>query len=311
MNYKKINILKSFLGNPSRSSGELLFYCPKCKHHKKKLSINLDKNKFKCWICDYKGNNISRLVRRWGSQKEQLEWPDYVDSRAREDILDILSGKNELQKEKPVALPSEFISLVSHEESLVSLTARNYLKTRNVSKSDIFKYKIGYCNSGKWQDRIIFPSFDSRGFVNYFIGRTYSNSYRKYMLPEANKDIIFNEINIDWDDDIVLTEGVFDCLKAENSIPILGSTLRKESKLFNQIIRKSPEVYMALDPDAEKKSQIIIDLFLRYGIMVYRVDLDPYEDLGSMSKKEFLSRKKASVRYTDKTLMLKHKLGML
>lgn len=311
MNFKKINILKSFLGTPSRSSSELLFYCPKCKHHKKKLSVNLNKNKFKCWICDYKGNDISRLVRRWGSFSEQKEWPDFIDTKTREDLLDIILGKQKKEETTIVELPKEFVSLVSHEESLASLQARNYLKARNISKEDIFKHKIGYCPSGTWRDRIIFPSFDKSGKLNYFIGRTYGDSYRKYMLPEANKDIIFNELLVDWDYDVVLTEGVFDSVNAKNSIPILGSTLRKDSKLFAKIVQEAPEVYMALDPDAEKKSQKIIDLFLRYGIMVYKIDLDPYEDLGSMPKEEFVNRKSRAELYKDKLSILETKLSML
>lgn len=68
---------------------------------------------------------------------------------------------------------------------------------------------------------------------------------------------------------------------------------------------------MALDPDAEKKSQKIIDLFLRYGIMVYKIDLDPYEDLGSMPKEEFVNRKSRAELYKDKLSILETKLSML
>lgn len=311
MKFKKINILKSFLGTPLRSSSELLFYCPKCKHHKKKLSVNIEKNKFKCWICDYKGNDVSRLVRRWGTPSDQKEWPGFINTQAREDLLDIILGKEKQEENVRVELPKEFRTLVSNQDSLVNAQARNYLTSRNVSKEDIFKYKIGYCSFGQWRDRIIFPSFDKNGKLNYFIGRTYGDSFRKYMLPVANKDIIFNELLIDWDYDVVLTEGVFDCINAENSIPILGSTLRKDSRLFAKIVKESPEVYMALDPDAEKKSQKIIDLFLRYGIMVYKIDLDPYEDLGSMSKEEFVERKLRARLYTDRLSILETKLNML
>ena len=44
--HKKLKILKEVLGSPFYHGKENLFYCPKCKHHKKKMSINLDKNKF-------------------------------------------------------------------------------------------------------------------------------------------------------------------------------------------------------------------------------------------------------------------------
>lgn len=311
MNYKKIGILKSFLGTPSRSSKELLFFCPKCKHHKKKLSVNLEKDKFKCWICDYKGNSVTRLVRRWASTEQQAQWPDFSTLSNKAELLDLLNGSTENETKQIVELPPGFTSLVSAPPSMVSQRAFNYLKSRNITDDDICKYKLGYCTTGSWRDRIVFPSFSESGEVNYYIGRTYSSDFRKYMLPEANRDIIFNELMIDWDRDVVLTEGVFDSVNAENSIPILGSTLRRNSKLFTKIIETSPEIYMALDPDAEKKSQKIIDLFLRYGIIVYKINLDPYEDLGSMPKEEFVRRKMSAVRYSDTTNILMSRLGML
>ena len=311
MNYKKIGILKSFLGTPSRSSRELLFFCPKCKHHKRKLSVNIEKDKFKCWICDYKGNSVTRLVRRWASTEQQSQWPDFSNISNKTELLDLLNGISEEESSQRVELPDEFLSLVTNERTLVNQRAYNYLNSRGITSCDIQKFKLGYCTSGKWKDRIIFPSFTPTGALNYFIGRTYSNDWKKYMLPEADRNIVFNELMIDWDKDLVLTEGVFDSVNAENSIPILGSTLRRDSKLFAKIIQNSPEVYMALDPDAEKKSQKIIDLFLRYGIIVYKIDLNPYEDLGSMPKGEFVKRKDSAIRYSDSTNLLMSKLGML
>ena len=41
---KKRKILNEVLGGSYRSSHEYLYHCPKCKHHKKKLSVNIDKN---------------------------------------------------------------------------------------------------------------------------------------------------------------------------------------------------------------------------------------------------------------------------
>ena len=66
MSQKQIKIIKEFLGSHYKSKDEYLFYCPKCKHHKKKLSLNFDKNVFKCWICDYIGKDIGKLVYSYG-----------------------------------------------------------------------------------------------------------------------------------------------------------------------------------------------------------------------------------------------------
>ena len=73
-NNEKVKILKDFLGGYNRTGQEYLFTCPKCKHHKRKLSVNLDKNVFKCWICEFKGNNINRLVRKYADFNLKAKW---------------------------------------------------------------------------------------------------------------------------------------------------------------------------------------------------------------------------------------------
>ena len=51
---------------------------------------------------------------------------------------------------------------------------------------------------------------------------------------------------------------------------------------------------MALDPDASEKEKRIINSLLEYDIKVYKIDVSPYEDVGSMTKAEFDRRKKES-----------------
>ena len=79
------------------------------------------------------------------------------------------------------------------------------------------------------------------------------------MNPSLSRDIIFNELYIDWDLDVVLVEGVFDAIKTgPNAIPLLGSTLREDSKLLQAIVKNDAAIFLALDPDAEKKSTKLI-----------------------------------------------------
>ena len=92
-------------------------------------------------------------------------------------------------------------------------------------------------------------------------------------------------MNIDWDEPIVLVEGVFDAIAAgENAIPILGSTLREQSRLFQAIAIHDTPVYMALDHDAEKKAEWIIKSLLKYDLEVFKVPIDE-ADVGEMEEK--------------------------
>jgi hypothetical protein len=147
---------------------------------------------------------------------------------------------------------------------------------------------MGYCKSGRYGGRIIIPSIDNDGDCNYFIARSYVGHNRRYLNPTCGRDIIFNELMIDWDEPVVIVEGVFDAIVVgDNAIPILGSTLREDSLLFQALALYDTPVYVALDPDAEKKAQWIIRSMLKYDLEVKKVNLEYYEDIGAMSRETF------------------------
>ena len=70
----KTSILTSALGEYRKSGDEYLFFCPFCQHSKRKLSVNLNLNKYKCWVCDVRGNNIRRLLKPRLSYSQLYEW---------------------------------------------------------------------------------------------------------------------------------------------------------------------------------------------------------------------------------------------
>jgi len=288
---KKITILCDVLGDSYQSRDEYLFFCPKCNHHKKKLSVNVNKDKFKCWICDYKGNAISRLIRRWGSFSEQQEWSD-LTSDFNISAFENLFGVEDTSEEKQVIeLPTEFQTLATLNGSVGALPAKKYLRSRGVTFQDMLTWKIGYCSFGEYEGRIIIPSFNDDGNINYFVARTYDSNWKKYQNPPVSKNIIFNELYVDWSSDLSIVEGAFDAIVAGNSIPILGSTLGEKHKLFSKIVENDTSIYIALDPDVEVKALKLIRKLIEYDVEVYKVDIHPYADVGEMSKEEYQKRK--------------------
>lgn len=309
---KKIEILNQILGDYYTSGNEKLFFCPKCKHHKKKLSINIFKDVFKCWKCDWSGKSIRRIIQRYGNYVQQKTWNELsgvIEITEYEKIF--LANEKIEEKAEPINLPQEFQSLCNRDVGLSSLPARRYLRDRGVSKEDILFWKMGYAVSGEYAGRIIVPSFNLDGKVDYFIARTYNNDWKRYMNPSTPKDIIFNELYVDWTSDITIVEGVFDAVKAKNAIPILGSTLREGSRLFRELIRHDPAIYIALDPDAEKKAEKLIKTLLSYDAEVYKIDIPTGKDVGDMSQEEFLERKKAAVSMKNNDYLLIRKIMSL
>ena len=296
MNKKEaLKILHEVIGDHRQTSkNEHYFKCPACNHYKHKLAINLDKNAFHCWICDYRGRNIRRLIRRFGSYVQLQKWDGISDRTDLERFADLFMERSDRGCKTKVELPEEFTSLCSQHIPATGLAAFRYLKKRGLTEADIVKWKIGYCFSGEYRNRIIIPSFDEDGDCSYFIARSYTGDSYKYKNPRASKDIVFNELFIDWNSDLVLVEGVFDALVAGNAIPILGSTLRAGSELLRKIVWNDTPVYVALDPDAAEKERRIIKMLLEYDIELHKIDVSGYEDIGSMPKEVFEERKKSA-----------------
>lgn len=295
MHKEKINILSRILGGSYRSGKERLYACPKCRHHKKKLSVNFKLDKYKCWVCEYAGRSIRSLVRVYGNTRHLSDW-DLIDGPSVDitTFRDIFDGQDEIASAECLCLPSEFETLTG-KTTLVASPIKKYLLNRGVTQEDIVHWKMGYCATGEYKGRIVIPSFSLTGELNYFVARSYDNNWKKYMNPPSSRNIIFNELMIDWDLPIVLVEGVFDAIIAgTNAIPLLGSQLREDSKLFQRIAEKSPKVFLALDPDVEKKSSKIIKKMLTYGAELAKIEVRPYSDVGEMSKEEFQERKQSA-----------------
>jgi DNA primase len=286
----KRKIVTQILGSYWQKGDEHLYHCPYCGHHKKKMSINFSNGFWKCWVCDTRGKNIYRIVRKFGNYQQRQKYRELQGLVDLTDFEEMFKEYNNIQEKQILEMPEGFVSLCNKDLPMDSTDAFRYLSSRGIGRREILKWKIGYCKEGRYAGRIIIPSFDMEGDLNYFIARSYVGHTRRYLNPPANRDLVFNELNIDWDEPIVLVEGVFDAIAAGgNAIPILGSTLREGSRLFQAIAIHDTPVYMALDHDAEKKAEWIIKSMLRYDLEVHKVPIDD-EDVGEMGNKEFKER---------------------
>ena len=309
---EKLKIVASCLGEYRTAGDETLFYCPFCKHHKPKLSVNIRANVYKCWICDASGKNVRRLLRKFGNYGLLADWDRISGRHDVNDFDNIFSTNDEkdviLQR---VSLPEEFRTLTKSTLSPATLPAVNYLRVRGIGKSEILDWKIGYCPSGEYAGRIVIPSFDAEGYVNYFIARSYDGAYYRYKNPQASKDIVFNELYLDWDSDVIIVEGVFDAIVAGNAVPLLGSTLNPGTNLFGRLVSKSPTVYLALDSDVSYKERKILKSLLQYDIEVYKIDTSGVEDVGAMTKQQFAERKTAAIKVGDDSYILNDALSSI
>lgn len=277
---EQISIFEEILGKaryPRFGGEEYLFFCPAHEHHKPKLSVNFEKNVSKCWICDERFKNLKYFVKKYGTKQNLEEWNKISG------IVDFSAFEEQQEPKEKISLPEEYEPLIN-STNIGSYRAQKILKDKNVLDK-ILLYKIGMCKTGKYKERIIIPSFDINGKLNYFVGRTYSkNASTKYIGPSLESNVIFNDYLIDWSKPVILVENVFDSMLIENSIPLLGSKLKEGSLLHSKICELSKEVIVSLDKDAEKKEDRLIKELHEYGVNVYFVNKQ--KEFSEMSKEE-------------------------
>lgn len=256
-----LELLQDVLGEVNShypNKGQISFDCPVCSYDIKGLDrgdgkgnfeVNYNQGVYKCWACSETyatHGSLNKLFLKWGNKRNKSTWKliggDFIKIQKR--------------KYEDVTLPEEYIPFNKGNKLTIPYKeAYNYLRKRNIGNEIITKYSIGYTTEGKYRGRIIIPSFDKSGEINYFVSRSYVGHKNKYKNPEAEKDkIIFNEHHINWNEDVYLVEGVFDMFFINNSIPVLGKNV--SDKLWNKLYDYCKKnIIICLDGDAWQDAQ--------------------------------------------------------
>jgi len=277
--FSVISLLESVMGRGKINSNDnIAFHCPFCHHNKKKMEINIVTQYWHCWVCNAAGRKLAVLFRKLNVQREKIA--------KLVDLLDDVEWKpNKTTTDTPVLqLPEGYRPLWKLQEmSPEYRNAVHYLKGRNITIHDILKYRIGYCRKGLYKGKIIIPSYDANGSLNYFVARAYYTEDKfKHKNPPASKDIVGFELHINWKMPIILVEGAFDAIAIKrNCIPLFGKTI--SNTLKKRIVEKGvKDIYICLDLDARKQALETAEYFMSNGLNVYFVDItgkDP-SDLG-------------------------------
>ena len=280
-----VNLVNKVLGKGKHTArGNRAYTCPYCNHKNPKLEINFDDsvkgNPWHCWVCDKRGTRLTPVLKQAKAPEESFtELKKLVKSEVYREV-DRVKIDAKLPKEyKPLSKLTK--------DDINGRHALAYLKNRGITKYDILKYNIGYCQGGMYDKMIIIPSYNSEGNLNYFTARNYNpHSKQKYKNPPLSRDIIPFELYINWSSPLILCEGPFDAISIKrNVVPLLGKQI--QNQLMKKIVTSEvKKIYIALDKDAMKDALRFSELLLDEGKEVYLVDLED-KDPNEMGFKSF------------------------
>ncbi len=305
-----LGLVESVLGKGDvRSKGNYAFYCPKCKHKSPKLEVNLitntkKQNHWACWTCtSFKGTTLKSLF-------NALK----VDTPKFDELNKILGTTYKVDKVKVdinVELPAEFTPFINLKKTdIISRHALKYLlKDRGVSFGDVIKHNVGFCETGRYKNKVIIPSYSKDGKLEYFVARSFEEDpFQKLDAPQSDKNIIGFESLINWELPVILCEGPFDALSIKrNAIPLFGKSVSEKLRK-KLVLNKIKSIYIALDEDALKNTIKLAEELISLGKKVYVVRLKG-KDPSEMGFEKFtkLIQKSQPFTYGD---LLKLKMGV-
>lgn len=294
---EKIKFIEKALGISTGFKGgnqkDIAVKCPFCNplgESKKKLSIRISDDLTHCWVCGFSARSLLPVLIKF-SDRETVE--EYKTK-----FLKYNEKYEKIEIQETLKLPADFklLALLKDSKDPDIKKTISYLKDRGITEKEMWRFKLGYSEISDYRGRVIIPSFDAEGKLNYLVARKISDSVfgPKYINPKIrSSEIIFNEITINWKKELTLVEGGFDLIKVnENATCLLGSEINESGKLFNKILENNTPILLCLDNDMKLKSLDIVKKLESYGIEISAVDLGSYKDPGELPINKFDEIKK-------------------
>ena len=245
----------------TQKGDNLVGACPIHKgKNKNQFHVSLAKNNFNCFGDCHGGGNVIDFVSRM----------EGVSIREAGLLLQEWF-QIEPEKEKPAKKEGTKTSVSPKEEAVntpLKFSLKNldpvhtYLKERGLKKETIEYFGLGYCSKGLMKGRIAVPIHDETGALVAYIGRWPGDPPEeepKYKLPAGfhKAQVVFNlhRAQASGSNELILVEGIFDCLKVWQAgfpqvVALMGSSLsRKQEELILKVVSKSGKISLMFDED--------------------------------------------------------------
>lgn len=242
--------------------------CPVCPQkayvidYKRSLSIDHQTGWYRCYRCDFRGR-LPGFHDGFHEEQEDPtdEWvPEYV---FRE--------------------PSSFCPVADNPHPILQ-DARQYLKSRGVSRRAAREAQVGYAWQGRDAGRVVVPFLDHDGCWMGWQGRKIG--HKSFHTDKDRKALVFNQpaVAVETATPLMVVEGVYDALPYwPNAVACLGKPYGPQIDL---LMRSTRPVVFVLDADAHKLASSLSDRLERCGKISGVVRLPPGQDPSSADHRE-------------------------
>lgn len=290
------------------------FYYTNCWHcGKEKLFIHASpddnyKGYWRCWVCGHKGD-IFDLISHF-ERVSRREAINNFKSGPEEDYTDLgpilqleRNSWDKAQKVKinpPIELPSNFRPLKLFDESSAGY---RYALSRGITPDLMDKFDVRYA---ALMQRIIFPITHNKVIVGWQ-ARAISNEIEPKLLSSQGfkkSQCLYNFDNVRDAKSVMIVEGPIDAIKGNrhNAVALLGKVMSEDQYRLLLRLKYLREVYIALDPDAEKEAYALGRKL--YGIWNIRmVRLPAGRDIGDSSQEDIDHYIKISKFFNVRTIL--------
>ncbi|MDE1971199.1 MAG: toprim domain-containing protein [Patescibacteria group bacterium] len=237
---------------------EISICCPFCEERKEsedtrfRLGINIQNGLAHCFNCGWK----ARAPYTW----EALNRVFNVTLESAFGEVDVAQEEEEKEHQQIFEPLPQGFCLLRWQETLKApldefeAAAKVYLERRGVTEKQVRQKKIGYCTSGKFAYRILFPVWDETKKFCGVVGRDWTGKQKlRYLNSKGLEKVFYNAHKMaKWTGQvhIYLAEGIFDALAleraGEKSVALLGSSLT-ESQLSS--LQKFININLMADAD--------------------------------------------------------------
>lgn len=310
---KKFNVEDYAFSNLERvkkgSTGQITAVCPWCEKYGS-FYIDADTGNYICFKCEEKGYHLVGVIARvegtsWLEAKSFLLKRLFETRRKEtlpslaEKIAELREEQEEIEEENVINLPDEFIPVFKNGRWKYPI----YLKQRGIKKKTAKEWGFGFCNRGRYRNRLIIPivcpngrSFTSRDVTGKMLPK-YLNpprcSFQSYLLHGWPQ--------VETKGDLVLVEGPMDAVKLwQHGIQALslgGKVLHpKQIKLLMKFSRDIALTIM-LDPEEQiAPVEIAKQLVFRFE-QIYIASLPNGVDPGSSTREQAHEANEDAVLY--------------